>query len=210
MKSVGSPLARRMGGSKPPTGKHLQEAFIKVIQKGGFAALKHIRRSDQLIPVQHPKDHDGRDSIPTHWIIRIPPPSGCTRTKTCGSITLYAGRWDQASTNGNLMINGNAAVTRCIRSTLLQHCPEVTAPPSSSAIVSHSSQVAAAPPPPPTDLPSALEQTVAYIDPRLANILLFMQPSSTPPGAQAESVQRHLMELLQARAAPFNSKAEQR
>ena len=150
------------------------------------------------------------ETIPTHWIIRIPPPSGCTRTKTCGSITLYAGRWDQASTNGNLMINGNAAVTRCIRSTLLPHCPEVTAPPSSSAIVTHSSQVAAASRPPPIDLLSAVGQTVAYIDPRFANIILLMQPSSTPPGAQAENVQRHFVELLQARAAPFNSKTEQR
>ena len=194
----------------PSTGRHLQGAFRKAIQQGGFFALKHIRRSDQLIPVQYPKSHDGRGNTLTHWIIRLPPPNGSTRSKTCGSITLYAGRWDQATTNGNFMINGNAAITRCIRSTLLQHCSEVTAPLSSSAIVSHSSQDAAAALPAPTDLPIAFEQTIAYMDPRMASVLLLLQPSSTPPGAQAEKVQQHFVELLQARAAPFNSKAAQR
>ena len=188
----------------------MHDAFCKALLKGGFTALNHIRRPDQLLPVQCPRDNEGRCTIPTHWMIRIPPPNGSARAKTSGSIILYAGRWDQATTNGNVMINGSVDVARSIRITLLQHWPEVTAPLSSSAIVSHSSQHAVDPSPPPTDMPSALARTVAYLDPRLANVLLLLNPTSTHPSAEAESVQRHIMEFLQARAAPFNPKAEQR
>ena len=118
---------------------------------------------------------------------------------SCGSITFYASRWPIAATEGNVMINANSTITRCVRIALITLRNEVTTPlgqdmrptpylPTAPALT------------PPTNLSEAIDQCVGFMDPRQAAALLAMKPDATAPG-EASMTQDFLTNLLQLKCS---------
>ena len=115
-----------------------------MLRRGGFPALPHVRRPDQLVMDHRPTNLVSKSSTPTQWIVQLP---GTGAAKSSGFIKLFPTRWDIAAAEGNRMVNANPAITRRIRETLLAACPEVTVPLSSADIVPQPGTAAAAAPP---------------------------------------------------------------
>ena len=141
----------------------------------------HITNPNQISSNQRP--HASKDR-PIHCIVKLPPAGGNPKPKSCGPITLYAARWSIATTEGRVMINANATITRCVRSALLTHCAEIIIP---MRHLSANSQCATAfhNPTTPENITQALDQVISLLDPRMAAAIMAMQPNSIPPGDAA-------------------------
>ena len=102
--------------TSPPSGGILCDCIRTVLNKGGFVAIPHLKTMSQINITQRP--HSSKDRA-TQWILQFPPVRGAVKAKSCGSITFYASRWPIAATEGNVMINANSTITRCVRIALI-------------------------------------------------------------------------------------------
>ena len=192
------PLAR--GGEKassPPTGQMLCDCIRTVLHKGGFVALPHLISMSQ-INISH-RPHSSKDRA-TQWVLRFPPPGGSVRAKSNGSITFYATRWGIATTEGNVMINANSIITRCVRIALEAACKEVTFPVGLNVRATPSHPPTATMNLGPTNLSEAIDQCVGFMDPEQAAAILAMKPNVAAPG-EASSAQELLTNLLQSKSS---------
>ena len=177
MPPQGSSTARR---DKPPNGQQLLDACRQIVNRGHFTCHPHVKRAEQL-KVEEKTTGQAKDA--RRWLIRLPGTGG----KRGGSITLFGGRWDAASDEGNLQINTNPDGTRSLRSCLLTHCSQFSVP--AACAIPESTQeatearchpmaaVTAASGPP---LEHMLNQAVGQLDPGMAAALLTLQPSTSP------------------------------
>ena len=188
--------------TSPPTGGIFSDCIRTLLHKGGFVALPHLRSMSQ-INISH-RPHSSKDRA-TQWVFQFPPPRGTFRIKSNGSITFYATRWGIATTEGNVMINANSTITRCVRIALITLCKEVTIPVGQNVRSTSSLPLAPAMNPPPTNLSEAIDQCVGFMDPRQAAALLAMKPDVTAPG-EASITQDFLTNLLQLKSSTPSSK----
>ena len=145
------------------------------------------------------RPHSSKDRA-TQWILQFPQVRGAVRAKSCGSITFYATRWPIAATEGNVMINANSTITRCVRIALITLCKEVTIPVGQNVRSTSSLPVAPTMNPPPTNLSEAINQCVGFMDSRQAAALLAMKPDVPAPG-EASITQEFLTNLLQIKSS---------
>ena len=183
--------------TSPPTGGILCDCIRTVLNKGGFVAIPHLKTMSQINITQRP--HSSKDRA-TQWILQFPQVRGAVRAKSCGSITFYATRWPIAATEGNVMINANSTITRCVRIALITLCKEVTIPVGQNVRSTSSLPLAPAMNPPPTNFSEAIDQCVGFMDPRQAAALLAMKPDATAPG-EASMTQDFLTNLLQLKSS---------
>ena len=183
--------------NSPPTAQMLCDCIRTVLHKGGFAAIPHLRNMSQIDMSHRP--HSSKDRA-SQCVLRLPPPRGSVKAKGCGSITFYATRWGIATTEGNVMINANSSITRCVRIALEATCKEITFPirPNFRATPSHphtaTLQLA------PTNLSDAINQCVAFMGPEQAAAILAMKPNAAAPG-EAAAAQELLTTLLQTKSS---------
>ena len=143
------------------------------------------------------RPHSSKDRA-TQWILKFPQVRGAVKAKSCGSITFYASRWPIAAIEGNVMINANSTITRCVRIALITLCNEVTTPLGQDMKPTPSLPTAPALTPP-TNISEAIDQCVGFMDPRQAAALLAMKPDATAPG-DASITQDLLTNLLQLKS----------
>ena len=140
----------------------------------------------------------------TQWILQLPPVRGAIKAKSCGSITFYASRWAIAATEGNVMINANSTITRCVRNALTSLCSEITTPLGHNTGLSSSIPTASMLTPP-SNLSDAIDQVVGFLDPMHAAALLALKPDAIAPG-DASTMQSLLTNLLQQKSSTPTSK----
>ena len=149
------------------------------------------------------RPHASKDRA-TQWILQLPPVRGAVKAKSCGSITFYASRWPIAATEGNVMINANSTITRCVRIALTSLCSEITTP--LGYDTRPSSSIPTAPTlTPPSNLSEAIDQCVGFLDPIQAAALLALKPDATAPG-DASKMQSLFTNLLQHKSSTPTSK----
>ena len=192
-------LSHAMGkkASSPPTGQMLCDCIRTVLHKGGFIALPHLRNMSQLDISQRP--HSSKDRA-TQWVLRFPPPRGSVRAKSSGSITFYASRWGVATTEGNVMINANSTITRCVKIALEATCKEISSPVGLNVRATPSHPHTASLMQAPTNINDAIDQCVAFMGPEQAAAILAMKPNSAAPG-EASVAQDLLTTLLQSKSS---------
>ena len=183
--------------SSPPTAQMLCDCIRTVLHKGGFAAIPHLRSMSQIDMLHRP--HSSKDRA-TQCVLRLPPPKGSARAKSCGSITFYSTRWGVASTEGNVMINANPFITRSVRTALEATCKEITFPFGTSSRAPPSHPHPATLHPAPTNINDAIDQCVAFLGPEQAATILAMKPSAAAPG-EAAATQELLTTLLQTKSS---------
>ena len=183
--------------NSPPTGQMLCDCIRTVLHKGGFAAIPHLRNMGQ-IDISH-RPHSSKDRA-SQWVLRFPPPRGSARAKSCGSITFYATRWGIATTEGNVMINANSNITRCVRIALEAACKEITFPIGSNLKATPSHPHTATLQLAPKNLSDAINQCVAFMGPEQAAAILAMKPNAAAPG-DAAVAQELLTTLLQSKSS---------
>ena len=183
--------------SSPPTAQMLCDCIRTVLLKGGFAAIPHLRSMSQIDMLHRP--HSSKDRA-TQCVLRLPPPKGSARAKSCGSITFYSTRWGVATTEGNVMINANPSITRCVRTALEATCKEITFPLGTSSRAPPSHPHPATLHPAPTNINDAIDQCVAFLGPEQAAIIVAMKPSTDAPG-EAAATQELLTTLLQTKSS---------
>ena len=183
--------------SSPPTGAMLCDCIRTVLHKGGFVALPHLRSMSQ-INISH-RPHSSKDRA-TQWVLQFPPPRGSFRAKSSGSITFYATRWGIATTEGNVMINANSTITRCVRIALVTACKEVTYPVGLNVRATSSLPPTTTMNLGPTNLSEAIDQCVGFMDQGQAAAILAMKPNVAAPG-EASTTQEFLTNLLQSKSS---------
>ena len=183
--------------SSPPTGAMLCDCIRTVLHKGGFVALPHLRSMSQ-INISH-RPHSSKDRA-TQWVLQFPPPRGSFRAKSSGSITFYATRWGIATTEGNVMINANSTITRCVRIALVTACKEVTYPVGLNVRATSSLPPTTTMNLGPTNLSEAINQCVGFMDQGQAAAILAMKPNVAAPG-EASTTQEFLTNLLQSKSS---------
>ena len=183
--------------SSPPTGQMLCDCIRTVLHKGGFVAIPHLRTMSQ-IDISH-RPHSSKDRA-SQWVLRFPPPRGSVRAKSCGSITFYATRWGIATTEGNVMINANSIITRCVRIALEAACNEITFPVGLNVRATPSHPHTATLNLAPTNISDAIDQCVAFMGPEQAAAILAMKPNAAAPG-EASVAQELLTNLLQTKSS---------
>ena len=183
--------------SSPPTAQMLCDCIRTVLHKGGFAAIPHLRSMSQIDMLHRP--HSSKDRA-TQCVLRLPPPKGSVRAKSCGSITFYSTRWGVATTEGNVMINANSSITRCVRIALEAACKEITFPIGSNLKATPSHPHTATLQLAPKNLSEAISQCVAFLGPEQAATILAMKPSSAAPG-EAAATQELVTTLLQTKSS---------
>ena len=183
--------------SSPPTAQMLCDCIRTVLHKGGFAAIPHLRSMSQIDMLHRP--HSSKDRA-TQCVLRLPPPKGSVRAKSCGSITFYSTRWGVATTEGNVMINANSSITRCVRIALEAACKEITFPIGSNLKATPSHPHTATLQLAPKNLSEAINQCVAFLGPEQAATILAMKPSSAAPG-EAAATQELVTTLLQTKSS---------
>ena len=181
-----------------PDGKIVFDCIKTVLQKGGFPIFPYIRHPDQLNVIQCP--HASKDRA-THWIIQFPPAKDNPKQKSCGSITLYASRWPIAATEGNVMINASAIITRSVRTALCTYCSEFHTPLGQNTTTSLPSAPTSAISTVPENLTQAMDHIISLLDPIQAAALYAMKPSTQPSGSAAK-VNDYFNELLLKKAKP--------
>ena len=129
------------------------------------------------------------------------------KAKSCGSITCYASRCSIAATEGNVMINANPTITRCVRMALTSLCSEITTP--LGYDTRPSSSIPTAPTlTPPSNLSEAIDQCVGFLDPIQAAALLALKPDATAPG-DASKMQSLFTNLLQHKSSTQHPRGRQ-
>ena len=175
----------------------LCDCIRTVLHKGGFVAIPHLRTMSQ-IDISH-RPHSSKDRA-SQWVLRFPPPRGSVRAKSCGSITFYATRWGIATTEGNVMINANSNITRCVRIALEAACKEITFPVGLNVRATPSHPHTATLNLAPTNISDAIDQCVAFMGPEQAAAILAMKPNAAAPG-EASVAQELLTNLLQSKSS---------